>query len=190
MKVIFGLGNPGLIFDNTPHNIGFMAIDFFLKNTLENNFQLKKKFASFIYQSTKKNSQILLVKPQTYMNLSGTAVKEVMKNYQLKIEDILIVYDDISLKEGVFKLKNKGRHGGHNGIKNIIEVLKTDQFKRLKIGVGNNDSLPLDKYVLNPFETQKKEIILNNFPIFNEIFEYFFEGYSLNDIFIFLNKKK
>ncbi|MDV3196084.1 MAG: aminoacyl-tRNA hydrolase [Candidatus Phytoplasma stylosanthis] len=174
MKLIIGLGNPGSIYKNTPHNVGFMLIDFFLNKLTKDCFRFKKDPKSLLYLcKINKIYETIFMKPQTYMNESGIAIIDIITKYKIKIENILVIHDDIYLKEGFFKLKTKGGHGGHNGIRNIIEILKTDYFKRLKIGVGKDDYISLDKYVLSSFNNKKKEIIQNNFLLFAKIIENF-----------------
>lgn len=124
------------------------------------------------------------------MNLSGIAIKKIMQKYKINIKDILVLYDDIYLKAGVFKLKNKSGHGGHNGIRNIIDILETNQFKRLKIGVDNNYSIPLDKYVLGNLDKKIKENIFNKFPLFIDILLYFINDLTIENILNLLNKNK
>ncbi|MGM1458952.1 MAG: aminoacyl-tRNA hydrolase [Columbia Basin potato purple top phytoplasma] len=190
MKLIVGLGNPGLIYDNTPHNIGFMMIDYFL-DYLKKNVKIKftKESSSLVYKCQINEKEIILLKPQTYMNLSGAAIKNIMQKYKINIEDILVLYDDIYLKAGCFKLKNKIGHGGHNGIKNIIEVLKTNKFKRLKIGVGRDSSKSLNEYVLSPFELIIKKSILDKFPLFGDILMYFIKDLAIDKILNFVKIK-
>ncbi|AYJ01430.1 aminoacyl-tRNA hydrolase [Candidatus Phytoplasma ziziphi] len=191
MKLIVGLGNPGIIYNNTPHNIGFMMVDFFLDYLKKNliPFKLKKELFNLVYHAQINKKSIILLKPQIYMNNSGSAIEKIVKKYKINTQDILVLYDDIYLKAGNFKLKHKGGHGGHNGIKNIIETLNTNQFKRLKIGVDNNFLIPLNEYVLRVFESQIKKDILNNFPIFIDILKYFIDDAPFEKIFNFLNKK-
>lgn len=190
MKLIVGLGNPGLIYDNTPHNIGFMMIDYFL-DYLKKNVKIKftKESSSLVYKCQINEKEILLLKPQTYMNLSGIAIKNIMQKYKINIDDILVLYDDIYLKAGCFKLKIKSGHSGHNGIKNIIEVLKTNKFKRLKIGVGYDFSKSLNEYVLSPFELIIKKSILNKFPLFGDILMYFIKDLAIDQILNFVKIK-
>jgi PTH1 family peptidyl-tRNA hydrolase len=191
MKLIVGLGNPGIIYDNTPHNIGFMMIDFFLDYLKKNliPFKLKKELFNLVYYVQINKKSIILLKQQIYMNNSGSAIEKIVKKYKVNTQDILVLHDDIHLKAGNFKLKHKGGHGGHNGIKNIIEMLNTNQFKRLKIGVNNNSSIPLNEYVLGFFEPQIKKDIFNKFPIFVDILKYFIDDIPFEKIFNFLNKK-
>ena len=125
MKMIVGLGNPGKEYENTRHNIGFMAID---KIALKNHVSLDSKKGNGIYTIFEKNHEkILLLKPQTYMNLSGEAVKALMQYYKIEVSDILVISDDLDMPTGKIKLKYKGSSGGHNGLKNIELHLKTQE---------------------------------------------------------------
>ncbi|QTX03083.1 peptidyl-tRNA hydrolase [Candidatus Phytoplasma luffae] len=190
MKLIVGLGNPGDVYDNTPHNIGFMLVDYFVKRLTNNNLEYIKELSGLVYKYKKENISAILLKPQKYMNLSGAVIKSFCRKYKINIKDVLIIHDDIYLPEGRFKLKEKGSHGGHNGIRNIIDNLQTESFKRLKIGVGYNNLFSLEKYVLSSFSSDNLKIILNQFPIFVKILEYFVQDISLNMIFNLLNKNK
>ncbi|WP_341266824.1 aminoacyl-tRNA hydrolase [Candidatus Phytoplasma fraxini] len=188
MKLIVGLGNPGYIYDNTPHNIGFMMIDFFLDYLYKQKYQIQTEILNSVYQLQMNEKKIILFKPQKYMNLSGIAINEIMHKYKINIKDILVLYDDIYLKAGFFKLKEKSGHGGHNGIRNIIDILRTDQFKRLKIGVEYNSSVSLNKYVLGNFDVKIKENIFNKFSVFIDILLYFIEGLTIEKILNLVNK--
>ena len=146
MKLVVGLGNPGREYKNTRHNIGFMVLDYYLgkvawKNKMESNF----------YSTTINNEEVIFIKPLTYMNLSGMAVSKVVKFYKIKMEDILIIQDDLDLKIGTYKIKKNSSSGGHNGIKSIISELNSEEFGRLKIGIDKNATIPVDKYVLSSF---------------------------------------
>ncbi|KND62742.1 aminoacyl-tRNA hydrolase [Candidatus Phytoplasma phoenicium] len=182
MKMIIGLGNPGFIFENTPHNVGFMMIDYFLQSFHDQILSSNKEFNSFVYTLEIDNTKVLLVKPQTYMNLSGFAIKKLMNQYEIRISKILVIVDDIYLKAGSFKLKQNSGHGGHNGLKNIISVLNTKDIKRLKIGVGYNLSISLEKYVLTPLEELTKRNILTNFPFCVKILMNFIKGISFDNL--------
>ena len=132
--VIVGLGNPGEKYKNTRHNAGFIAVDHMIK---ERNIHSKKiKFSSEVYETTLENKRILLVKPQTYMNLSGDAIVQISNFYKINIENFIIIVDDIALPVGKLRIKRKGSSGGHNGLKDIINKIGSDQFTRIKIGVG------------------------------------------------------
>ncbi len=135
MKVIIGLGNPGKQYEKTRHNAGFMVID---KLSEEENINVKtSKFKALIGDGIIENVRVILMKPQTYMNLSGDAVREIMKFYNLDISDIIVISDDISLDVGKIRLRSKGSAGGHNGLKSIIAQAGSDGFARVKVGVGD-----------------------------------------------------
>ncbi|MGL5617752.1 MAG: aminoacyl-tRNA hydrolase [Metamycoplasmataceae bacterium] len=146
MKVIVGLGNPGEEFKNTRHNIGFQIVDLICK---EYNASLNiNKFGGIFFMD--KDKDIIIAKPMTYMNNSGNFVKDLVDFYKIRIEDIFVIYDDIDLEVGKAKIKAFGSAGGHNGMKSIIDNLKTDEIKRLKVGIGRpKNSSAVSKYVLN-----------------------------------------
>lgn len=149
MKCIIGLGNIGKIYNNTRHNIGFMYIDYLVNKY---NVKIDKKKTKYIYGETViKDDKVVFVKPTTYMNLSGEAIVEIINWYKLDLKDILVIYDDIDLPLGEVKYKEKGSAGTHNGMKNIVQNLSSEEFCRLRIGIENreNINIPLDIYVLS-----------------------------------------
>ena len=152
MKMIVGLGNPGKQYERTRHNSGFMAVDK-VAETLNLNID-KKEFAAL----TAKNNQVILVKPQTYMNNSGEAVSQIMKYYHIDINDLLIIYDDLDLKYGQLRLRLKGSSGGHNGIKSIINYIHSENFKRIRIGIEKNPLIETADYVLGKVEKDKQQL--------------------------------
>ena len=136
MQIIIGLGNPGAKYSNTWHNLGFMAVDKFAqKHGLNYKAGKGKYYSATGFVNFKK---VVIVKPVTYMNLSGIAVKEILAYYDADIDDVLIVYDDINLDIGLIRLRESGTAGGHNGIKSIINALDTNEFPRLRIGFRTN----------------------------------------------------
>ena len=156
MFLIVGLGNPGKEYDNTRHNIGFKAIDFLSR---EYNIELNgEKFKGIYGQGFIKNEKVILLKPTTYMNLSGESVRAIIDFYKLTNEDILVIYDDISLDVGKLRIREKGSAGGHNGIKSIIAHLGTDVFSRIKVGVGQPKG-DLVNHVLGKFSKEETEIL-------------------------------
>lgn len=158
MKVIVGLGNPGFQYKKTRHNIGFMVIDE-LSNKLSTKVK-QKKFNSLIGQCTFRNEKLVLVKPQTYMNESGIAVRPLLDYYKLPAEDLVVIYDDLDLPTGKIRLRQKGGSGGHNGIKSLISHLGTKDFNRIRVGIDRppQENIVID-YVLKPFSKNEKEII-------------------------------
>ncbi|MGX7111728.1 aminoacyl-tRNA hydrolase [Gemella cuniculi] len=154
MKLIIGLGNPGKQYENTRHNIGFMILDELAKNW-NVNFD-KNKFNADYAVTYYSGIKYLLIKPTTYMNLSGEAVRKFYDYFEINMEDVLVIYDDLDTKTANFKLKAKGSSGGHNGIKSIINHLGTEKFNRLKIGI--NRPIPPMKvvdYVLGKFSKEE-----------------------------------
>lgn len=152
MKVIIGLGNPGAEYEKTRHNSGFMVIDK-IANLLNVSVN-KKEHQALTGKITYKDQQVVLLKPQTYMNNSGIAVSSFINYYHVDIDDILVIYDDLDLKYGQLRLRCKGSAGGHNGIKSIISYLSTDNFKRIRIGIQKNHQIPVVDYVLGKIEKE------------------------------------
>lgn len=147
MKLIVGLGNPGTEYNNTKHNLGFLCIDNYAKS--HNIVINKEKFNGLYNEFFYNNEKIILLKPQSFINLSGEVIRKYIDYYNIDINDILIINDDLDLEVGKFKLKYKGTSGGHNGLKNIELNLKTQEYKRLKIGISNNKEIDTKDYVLS-----------------------------------------
>lgn len=159
MKLIVGLGNPGKQYENTRHNIGFMFVDS-LASALNTSFKLNKSLKSEIAEGIINNEKVIIIKPQTYMNLSGEAVRSVQNYYKINIEDILVIYDDLALPTGKIRIRKNGSSGGHNGMNNIIELIKTQDIKRIRIGIDKPNINQVD-YVLGKFSVEEKIIIDN-----------------------------
>ena len=156
MKLVIGLGNPGKQYENTKHNVGFLTIDqITLDLQREIQFSLKTKFNALLYEGKLNGEKVVLVKPLTYMNLSGEAVKPILEWYKMSIEDLIVIYDDLDLPLGKIRLREKGSAGGHNGIKSLIYHLSTDEFKRIKIGIDRSKVIPVVDYVLTPFRQEE-----------------------------------
>ena len=154
MKLIVGLGNIGKEYENTRHNMGFMLVDRYLqyKNITD---KFKEKFNAMYVETTINNEKVIFIKPTTYMNNSGMAVRAFLDFYKLDVQDILVISDDLDLDLGKFRLRRNGSSGGHNGLKSIISHLNSDDFKRLRIGISN-DKDDVINYVLSKFS--KKEL--------------------------------
>lgn len=157
--LVVGLGNPGKEYENTRHNVGFRAADI-----LADDFSVslwKKKLNALICDCKIKDKRVLLCKPLTFMNLSGQAVGPLSKFYKIPKENIILIFDDISLPVGKIRLRAKGTHGGHNGMKNISEIMSTTELKRVKIGVGEkpHPDYDLKDWVLGSFTKQENEAI-------------------------------
>ncbi|MDD2566227.1 MAG: aminoacyl-tRNA hydrolase [Candidatus Gracilibacteria bacterium] len=151
MKIIVGLGNPGLEYNSTRHNIGFLFLDYLKEIWNFEDFK-DSKFKAIISEGNYKGEKCILVKPMTYMNLSGESLISVINFYKLDFkEDIIVIYDDISMDFGKMKFRVKGSAGGHNGIKSITSSLGSDEFKRIKIGVGLDSKYDVSDWVLSKF---------------------------------------
>lgn len=154
--LIIGLGNPGLQYEKTRHNAGFMAVD---KLAKKHGIELSKnKFDCVFGDGTINSHRVLIAKPQTYMNLSGKAVVAISNFYKVPLDKILVLFDDISLEVGKIRIRRKGSSGGHNGIKDIIELTGSENIARIKIGVGGKPSQ----------DTDLKDWVLGKLP--NELF--------------------
>ena len=159
MKVIVGLGNPTDQYKGTRHNVGFMAID---RIAEANHININQhKFKAMVGSGFIGGSKVLLVKPLTYMNLSGESLRPIMDFYKVDLSDILVIYDDISLEPGMLRLRIKGSAGGHNGMKSIIKYLGGDTFPRIRVGIGGekHPGQDLADYVLGHFKDDEKELL-------------------------------
>ena len=154
MKLIVGLGNPGKQYENTRHNIGFMVVD-----KIADSFGVKfdkKKFNADYAVAYYGGEKYILIKPTTYMNLSGEAVGQFVDYFDFDLEDVLVIYDDLDTKTANFRLRQKGSSGGHNGIKSIINHLGTDKFYRLKLGIDRpTPPMKVVDYVLGRFSKEE-----------------------------------
>ncbi len=159
MYVIVGLGNPGKKYAITRHNIGFEVVDEFAR---QNQIKMTKvKFKSVIGEGNVCGEKVLVVKPQTYMNLSGEAVMKILDYYNLPLENLIVVYDDIDVDTGKLRIRKKGSGGSHNGMRNIIYLLKQDGFPRVRVGVGRpQNGQNLADYVLGRFSKDEQELII------------------------------
>ena len=156
MFLIVGLGNPGKEYEGTRHNIGFEAVDYIADKY---NIELNRiKFKGIFGEGMINGKKVILLKPTTYMNLSGESIREVVNFYKISNEEIIVIYDDISLEVGRLRIREKGSHGGHNGIKSIIANLSSDVFPRGKIGVGGPKG-DLVSHVLGKFSNSEIEIL-------------------------------
>ncbi|MDY5498370.1 MAG: aminoacyl-tRNA hydrolase [Anaerobutyricum sp.] len=159
MKVIAGLGNPTDQYKGTRHNVGFMAID---RLAQANHIDINQhKFKAMVGSGIIGGQKVLLVKPLTYMNLSGESLRAVVDFYKVEPEDLLVIYDDISLEPGMLRIRTKGSAGGHNGMKSIIKHLGCDTFPRVRVGIGGekHPGQDLADYVLGHFKEEEKEDI-------------------------------
>ena len=157
MKIIVGLGNPGRKYLDTRHNVGFSFADVL---AIKNNIKIKKlQCRALVGEGFISGVSVALAKPQTFMNLSGESVQRLLKKYKCKPCDLIVIYDDISLPTGKLRIRKKGSDGGHNGIKSIIYVNNTDEFTRIKIGIGAPEGSLVD-YVLDDFSRDEMKIMI------------------------------
>lgn len=175
MKLIVGLGNPGRKYEHTRHNMGFDVIDLF--SELAKIDIDKEAFKGLVGRGKVFEEDIYLLKPQTYMNLSGESVRELVSYFKIPTEDIIVIYDDLDLEPGKIRLRLSGSSGGHKGIQNIIENLGTEEIKRIRIGIGKPTFDTIDYVLGKPLKEEKplideainkavealKEILKNNF---------------------------
>lgn len=160
MKLIVGLGNIGPKYTFTRHNVGFMLAD---SIAINNNLTFRENSRLKCLMTNLRDSynDFLIIKPTTFMNLSGEAVRAVMDYYKIPVEDIIIVYDDLSLDLGKIRFRANGSDGGHNGIKSIIKHVGTSNIARLKIGIGPQPSLPSEVFVLQNFSKEELDNLKN-----------------------------
>ncbi len=188
MKLIVGLGNPGFQYAMTRHNVGFMVIDRLLHQIPDT---VEKSGFKGRYTKTKWNGEdIILLKPETFMNLSGESIRPLMDFFKITIDNLLVVYDDVDLPPGALRIRSSGSSGGHNGLKSLIAHLGSTEFKRIRIGIGKDPVRPTADHVLSTFTkdespfietaidtsikalslwmTQPFEIVMNRYNIKNE----------------------
>lgn len=151
MKLVVGLGNPGKEYENTRHNCGFMAIDNFLAGK---DLKGKTKFNGLYYEISNKGEKIIILMPQSYMNDSGKVVEKFVRYFNIDIQDVLVIYDDMDISVGSYKIKKTGSCAGHNGINDIINQLHTQNINRIKIGISRNNNSNAIDYVLGKFSKE------------------------------------
>lgn len=157
MYIIVGLGNHGKKYENTRHNMGFIAVDL-----LAEKYGIKVdkiKFKALVGEGRIAGQKVLLVKPQTYMNLSGQSVMEVMNFYKEDIENLIVIYDDIDIPTGTIRLRKKGSAGTHNGMRNIVYLLQEDGFPRIRVGIGSESKVDLIHYVTSGVTKKEKDLL-------------------------------
>ena len=154
MKCLIGLGNPGGQYDNTKHNFGYWVVDSFLK---KNDLKLKLGKGDYVFANT---DEYIIAKTTTFMNNSGYAVKTMLNNFNINVEDVIIIYDDIDLPLGSIRFKSAGSSGGHRGLDSIIYHLHSENFLRLRLGIATDSNMrPSESYVLKPFPAQYNDDI-------------------------------
>ncbi|MDX8337070.1 MULTISPECIES: aminoacyl-tRNA hydrolase [Cetobacterium] len=188
MKLIVGLGNPGKEYDRTRHNVGFDIIDEFAEKKGFNSF--KEKFQGLITEKTIDGEKVILLKPQTYMNLSGNSIVQVVKFYKIDVaNDLVVVYDDMDLPLGKIRVKTNGSAGGHNGIKSIISHLGQD-FVRVKCGIGKAKNKDENiNFVLGRFTKEESEIVNPMFITVSDLLDDVLKNTQTDKIMQKYNKK-
>ena len=179
MKLVVGLGNPGKEYNLTRHNVGFIILDKYL-----GDINWSSKFNGLYYEKNINNEKVIFVKPQSYMNLSGNVVQKFINFYKIDTKDLLVIHDDLDLPVGKFRIKINSSSGGHNGIKDIISCLNTNEFVRLKIGISQNRNIDTKDYVLGKLSKSDLEIIDKNNNAYKEIIE----NFNYNNIELLMNK--
>lgn len=157
MRLIVGLGNPGKEYEQTRHNIGFKVLER-IAEKMEANFKTDKKLETEICKGDHNGNSALLMKPTTFMNLSGNAVRKVADYYKVFPNHIFVIYDDMNFEVGILRIRGTGSSGGQNGIKDIINKMGTERIKRIKFGVGKPKG-DVSKFVLNKFASQDKALL-------------------------------
>ena len=158
MKLIVGLGNPGSKYEQTRHNVGFLVLDELAKR-YNVSFALDNNFNGLIANFRVGKEKVILLKPTTFMNLSGIAVSKVLNYFQVPLDDLIVIFDDIDLSTGRLRLREGGGHGGHNGLRDIHKHLGSAKYKRIKIGIDQDRTVMLDQYVLGKFSKEEQKLI-------------------------------
>lgn len=156
MWLVAGLGNPGSGYAKTRHNIGFLVIDLIAE---EYRFELKQKENYIIGKGSIEGNNVILIEPLTFMNRSGLAVRDVMRRNGIETSDLIVIHDDIDMDTGKLKIRKEGSSGGHKGVESIIQDLGTQDFIRVKIGVGRGEGVPVEDYVLGKFRKEEQPLI-------------------------------
>ncbi|MEN6314979.1 MAG: aminoacyl-tRNA hydrolase [Clostridiaceae bacterium] len=161
LTIIVGLGNPGNKYENTRHNVGFRTIDYISGKYGVKVDRLRHK--ALTGDGAIKGERVLLVKPQTFMNLSGESVRDIMEWYKVPLENLIVIYDDADLPAGTIRVRPKGSSGTHNGMKSIIYQLQSDDFPRIRIGIGKApEGWDLADYVLGRFSSEESAVIMQS----------------------------
>ena len=157
-KLVVGLGNPGSKYHETRHNVGFMAIDLMAKE-LGLTFSEEKTFKAEVASTFLNGEKVYFVKPTTFMNLSGLAVRALLAYYNIPMEDFIVIYDDLDMEVGKLRFRQKGSAGGHNGIKNIILHTGSQNFNRIRVGIDRSKYIKVVDYVLSRFTKDEQDAI-------------------------------
>lgn len=167
MKLIVGLGNPGKKYAETRHNVGFTAI-----KRLADKFDIRnvdKDCEALIAKGKIQDTKVILAQPLTYMNKSGRSVAKLVDKYNISLEDLVVIYDDLDLPTGKLRVKSKGGSGGHKGIQSIMENLNSEEINRIRIGIGRPLDLPVTEYVLREFSSDQQKRVEETFEIIDQV---------------------
>ncbi|MCI9638993.1 MAG: aminoacyl-tRNA hydrolase [Emergencia sp.] len=157
MYVIAGLGNPGKKYENTRHNMGFITVD---QLAIKHDIKVDKlKFKALVGEGRIAGQKVLLVKPQTYMNLSGESIRQIMHFYKLDPEKLIVIYDDIDIELGALRIRKFGSAGTHNGMKSVVYQLQSDRFPRIRIGIGSQKKGDLVDFVIGGFSKEEVPVL-------------------------------
>ena len=181
MKLVIGLGNPGKDYENTRHNMGYMAVDSYCKE-YGIEMHLEPKFQGLMASINFNGNKAILLKPVTYMNLSGESVIKVMNFYKIDIDDILVISDDLDSPLGRIRVRSKGSAGGHNGHKNITSHIGSSDYKRVKIGIDRSDVIPVIDWVLKKYTKDELEQLTKVFLKTNELINEFITDVDFDKI--------
>ena len=176
MKLIVGLGNPGVQYSKTRHNVGFRAAEYIAEHYDFDDFSMSEKHGAEIAKGEILEEKIILAKPQTFMNLSGRAVQSIMSFYKIPFTDVIVISDDVTIPAGTVRIRRSGSAGGHNGLKSVIQEIGTDEFTRIRIGMEPMETFKgaLEDYVLGRLSDEEESMFGDNLRIFPEIIETLF----------------
>jgi PTH1 family peptidyl-tRNA hydrolase len=176
MHLVIGLGNPGKSYENTRHNAGFLAIDFLAQVWNASPFSEDFRFRALLSSAMLNGEKLLLVKPQTYMNLSGESAQALVKYFKISFENILLLHDDKDFALGELRLAENSSSAGHRGVKNIFDTLGTQHISRIRIGIGiPPENIPTDEYVLSRFSSEERIALETAFPDIQALAETFLQ---------------
>jgi PTH1 family peptidyl-tRNA hydrolase len=170
VKLIIGLGNPGKRYVNNRHNVGFRCVDFFARR--QGISLIQRKARSQLGVGEVEGMKVVLAKPRTFMNLSGDAVAALRRRYRVRVEDLLVIYDDLDLPLGTIRIRERGSSGGHKGMKSIITRIGSQEFPRLRVGIAprqgeagaSNKAVDAVEYVLSDFTSQERSVLRKVYP--------------------------
>ena len=186
MRLVIGIGNPGIKYSNTRHNVGFQILDYFCE---KNNLKFSPSNSDYWYVESNMNAfHFFLVKPTAYVNNTGFVVKEILDKLELSTNDLLVIYDDVNLEIGEIRIRKSGSDGGHKGIKSMIYQLETDIFSRIRIGVGSPSTPELANYVLSEFSNNELNELKLKLPLIEGLIKHYISG-GTNEMLNFYSKQ-